>query len=811
MPRVLTPPRRGRYTPLEPGDALKVGRQYRAQSVRFRSGRDEGETSPAAEARAGEKRAAVGFIDPKARTVRFPFSSEFPAMRWWGMEILGHTKDDVIRWGRFTDGAGVLLQHDIRQLVGVTADPELVLDEARAWVTARFSRKALAGETFDDIEDDVMRNVSFAYEIWRLREIEAPDNAELFDPGAAPRDEGDLALDWWGPVPIGELGEARWFRARDWEPLEVSFVSVPLDPTVGVGRELAEQLERSGAAEALHPVRIDWKSPGDRGRSATEGGEMDEKTRRAKIRELAKKLGVIELGETAISKGTSFEDFRDQAIEHVGEEREAAGSGARAETPKPSKRKAKAKAAVPAGGRGEEEDEDEDEEPAGRSRVEATPSEPERKRSSEILKLGRRHNLMDLAEEALEKGWSLSSTRKAMLDKIGSRNGQPVTNDVLAEGGIQRQEARIGLTTEQVRGYSLSRLALGLAKGRVEEIAPFEHECSRAVEKEIGRTAMGALVPWEVLADTEFLPRSIRQQFLRNLQRTVITTGASGGGNLVGTDHMAGSFVEMLYAATVIGGLGATILDSLRGDIEIPTRTAGADVNWVAEDGASTEDASTTFGVIPADPKTMTIDVPMSRHMLLQSSPQVESLVRSDVLRQSLIAADSVAINGGGANQPSGILQTAGIGSVVAGDAAVSWDTAIDLEKEVDVDNALMGALSYLTNPNVVAQMKRTFIDTGSGRTIWDSRERTAPVNGYGCPRTTLVPNNLGGGSNRSAMIFGNFTDLVLCMWGTVDVISDPWTDVARGRLHIRLFQDMDVILRHVQSFAAAVDIDHAA
>lgn len=795
MARVLKPPRRGSVDPLKPGDGLQLGRQYRAQSIRWSGQRDEGQELHGRQLR--------GIVDAEARTVRFPFSSEFPGARWWGMEVLGHGERDTIRWDRFEEGAAVLLQHDIRELVGVTSNPELVVNEARGWVTARFSRKQLAGETFADIEDDVIRSVSFAYEIWKLREIEPPENAEQFDPGAAPRDEGDLVLDWWwGPVPVGDLGEARWFRVTDWEPLEVSFVSIPLDPTVGVGREAAEALERSGHAGRIHPVNVTWREESlARGPSATRSEEgMTEEQRRA-IRKLAKRLGLVELGEKAIEKGWTLEEFQAKTTDAIAEQRDAEAGG---DDPPARGADTDTPPAAPAERGGD------DEETVTLTRAEireiavgATRGEDDR--ATEIANLGRTFGLNDLASEAVRERWTVARFRKRAMEELRDRQDRPVSNSTLAD---QRSDPRIGMTPEQVRNFSISRLALSLSKNDA-SIAPFEREMCGQVAMTLGRTPQGAFLPWEVLADGPFLPRSVRARLAQ--QRTVITTTASGGGNLVATDHLADSFVEMLYAATITGSLGATILDNLVGDVSIPTRTAGATVNWVAEDGASTEDATTTFGTIPADPKTMTIDVPMSRHMLQQATPALEGLVRADLFQQAVIELDDVALEGGGTNEPTGILNTGGIGSVVAGDAAISWDDVVNLEREVAVDNALMGSLAYATNPQVVAQMKRTFIDTGSGLSIWDRQSNATPVNGYAAAVSTLVPNDLGVGSNRSACIFGNWADLVICMWGTMDLIADPWTDISRGRLHLRLFQDVDVVLRHVQSFAAAVDIDHAA
>lgn len=108
-------------------------------------------------------------------------------------------------------------------------------------------------------------------------------------------------------------------------------------------------------------------------------------------------------------------------------------------------------------------------------------------------------------------------------------------------------------------------------------------------------------------------------------------------------------------------------------------------------------------------PKTLGAYTDISRKLLLQSSIDVESFVRDDLATVLGLEIDRVAINGSGSsNQPTGILQTSGIGSVAGGTngAAPSYANIIDLESQVAVANADVGSLSYLTNPKVRGKLK---------------------------------------------------------------------------------------------------------
>jgi hypothetical protein len=58
-----------------------------------------------------------------------------------------------------------------------------------------------------------------------------------------------------------------------------------------------------------------------------------------------------------------------------------------------------------------------------------------------------------------------------------------------------------------------------------------------------------------------------------------------------------------------------------------------------------------------------------------------------------------------------------------------------------------------------------------------------------------------------SALVFGNWNDLIIGQWGAIDVLVDPYTAGASGSIKIRLLQDLDIQIRHPQSFAVINDI----
>lgn len=143
-------------------------------------------------------------IDEEARTVDLSFSSETPVARWWGREILDHGKGSM-RMDRLNDGAAVLVDHGGDQIGVVEPGSVRITNDRKARAVLRFSKNPRAQEIFSDIVDQIRRNVSVSYEIHRMVLEEETDTENTY-------------------------------RAMDWEPVEISIVSVPADVNVGVGR-----------------------------------------------------------------------------------------------------------------------------------------------------------------------------------------------------------------------------------------------------------------------------------------------------------------------------------------------------------------------------------------------------------------------------------------------------------------------------------------------------------------------------------------------------------------------------------------------
>lgn len=447
------------------------------------------------------------------------------------------------------------------------------------------------------------------------------------------------------------------------------------------------------------------------------------------------------------------------------------------------------------------------------------PLKAERERMRDIAAMGRQFGVTELADQAVDNGTTVDNFRALVLERLQ------------ASGKLRPAESpEIGMSEREVKAFSFCRVLLAASDpAHADKLAPFETECSRAAQDKregMPKEREAAItIPFDVLARGIQIPDMasalVARQLIERARRgsheafrDLVVGTPTAGGNLVATELLSSSFIELLRNAMVLDRLGITWLRGLSGNVAIPSQTGAATGYWVAEGNAPTE-SQQTIGQVPLTPKTVGAFTDYSRRLLLQSSIDVEAFVRADlaaVVGQTIQAA---AINGSGdSNEPTGLLNTSGIGSVPGGThgAAPTYDHMVDLETSVANANADVGALGYLTNTRVRGKLRKTqeFAST-NGKPVWTSgRERgIGEVLGYDAHVTNSVPNTLTKGDAVgvcSAIVFGNFADMVIGMWGGLDIMLDPYTHSTTGTRRVVALQDVDIALRRVASFAAMKD-----
>ena len=411
----------------------------------------------------------------------------------------------------------------------------------------------------------------------------------------------------------------------------------------------------------------------------------------------------------------------------------------------------------------------------------------ERDRVAAILELASRHNQREFGEAAIRDGASIEQFRGALLDKVGSKP-LSVSNE-------------IGMSDKEVRNFSFVRAIRALSNPqdrRAQEEAAFEFEASQAAQKKEGRDSRGIMVPADVV--------------YRDLT-TSTASGTAKAGNLVPTDLLAASFIDVLRNKMVLNQLGAQFLTGLSGNVAIPRKTAASSAYWVGENAAPTESTNApAFDQVTMSPKTLAAYVDYSRRLMLQSSLDIETLVRNDLATSIAVAMDGAAVAGSGSNKPTGVLNTSGIGSVTLGTngGAPTWAMVVNLVREVEIDNALTGAAAFLTNGQVKAKLSSTSKQTSGVEGNFILGPDMNNLYGFPIYVSQQVPSNLSKGSasgTLSAMIFGVWSDLLIGQWSGIDLMADPYTGSKEGTVRIVAFHDCDFAVRHPESFAECNEI----
>jgi len=619
-----------------------------------------------------------GDIDVEKRTVQLSFSSEEPYERWFGTEILGH-KNSEVRLGRLKNSAALLVDHSTRDQVGVVESVKL--ENKRGVAIVRFGKSERANEIFNDVVDSIRTKVSIAYEIFDMVRVV---------------EDGDKGWEWVSDeVSTEDRKEA--FRVTDWEPHEISIVSVPADDSVGVGRS---------------------KGSGD-----------------------SKKEEEIKPKKEYINMKTEEElELERQEAERI--KRQSDIDNAASESAK-----------------------------------------SENKRILEITALGNQFKKSELAADYIKNMGSVEKFRTALLEDL-QKDQDP---------GIEGQtSSHLDLSKKDVKRYSiLKAIRAQLAGNR--ELAPYEYELSDQIGTRLKKNARGIYIPSDI-------------------QKRILTVGTpADGGDLVEDTLLSASFIDILRNAMKVIAAGATLLQNLEGNIFIPRQTGASVAAFVAEDVAVATQTQ-AFDQVALAPKTVGAFTDMSRLLVQQSSIDIENLVMRDLATAIALAIDNAALNGDGTGaNPIGIFNTAGIGSVAGGanGSAPIWDDIVFLEREVCQDNALIGALAYLTNCKAMAKLKVTEKSSGTAEFIWDSRSPDAPLNGYMTHITNqAVDNTVKGssGATLSSIFFGNWADLLIGFWGVLDLLTDPFTNSTKGGIRIVALQEVDVAVRHAESFALKSD-----
>lgn len=313
--------------------------------------------------------------------------------------------------------------------------------------------------------------------------------------------------------------------------------------------------------------------------------------------------------------------------------------------------------------------------------------------------------------------------------------------------------------------------------------AGFEREISQEVVRRSGRKFAGIAVP---------------DQYFTVEKRTLLV--GSSASQLYPETHRGDLFIDMLRASLVTGRLGATILDNLIGDIDIPKQTGSSTAQWVAEDAALSE-TDATFADVTLSPNTVGAVTSYSRRTLINGVPSIENIVRNDLTSIIANAIDAAAMFGAGTDEPLGIT---GAGATSVSLATPTWAQVLGFISAVQGANADIGSLGWAMAPDAVAKLRSTAKVSSTDSVM--IQESPTELAGY--PVVTSTVMTTGDSPDKTRVIFGAWSQLLIGYWSGVDVLVNPYESTAylRGRVLMRVMRDVDVAVRHPESFAFSID-----
>lgn len=401
------------------------------------------------------------------------------------------------------------------------------------------------------------------------------------------------------------------------------------------------------------------------------------------------------------------------------------------------------------------------------STAQPDPVASERTRAHEITEMGRQFGMSDEAAAAVRDGVSVAQFQGAVLKAVHEKRVKPVSTNM-----------NLDLSESEVRRYSLTNAIRAQITGDWKK-AGFEREVSIALAQQSGKDVRGFMVNYQVLAG---LGKRAANQ----------SVGVAGqGGELVATELWSQEFIELLRPNAVAASLGVRFATGLVGNVDIPKQLTGGSFYWVDEDAAPGQSGA-TFGVVKMSPKTIAGATQITRRLMTQSSPDIDMLIRDDLLKGLGLAMDKAIYLGSGSGaEPLGIVNQTGVQAVPV--TAWDWATIVAFETLVAEANGSGNSMAYLSRPSLRGTLKTTPKVAGQAVFLHEGGE----VNGYRHETTTQMLAN--------AMLFGDHSQAMVGLWGALDLVVDKAAKADSGGTVLRVFQDADVAVRQPKAFAYGI------
>ena len=379
--------------------------------------------------------------------------------------------------------------------------------------------------------------------------------------------------------------------------------------------------------------------------------------------------------------------------------------------------------------------------------------------------------LIDKREQLKKKAEDLISTAEKELRKLNDKENDEL-NSIKKEiadldNEIKNIENRNTKTNKVMAKFSLLKAINDVANNRqLDERAQEVVSNGIAEMRKAGQSFTGQIV----------LPMEMRS----NIQATVATAGQEN----VAEDKLG--ILEPLRANLVLVNAGASYMTGLIGDVSIPVYS-GSNVGWAGEVSTASDGAG-TFSEVTLSPKRLTAYIDVSKQFLIQDSNSAEEMLKRDIVAaiSNKLEATILGSEAGSNTQPAGLFN-----GVVADSTAVTYKDIVNMEAELE-DANVMGNIKFIVSPSAKADLKTT----EKGNTdnfLMEGNE----LNGYPVMCTSAV--------TGKGVIMANWSDLVIGQWGGIDLVVDPYTQAANGKVRLVINAYFDAKPRRAEAFVKKI------
>lgn len=222
---------------------------------------------------------------------------------------------------------------------------------------------------------------------------------------------------------------------------------------------------------------------------------------------------------------------------------------------------------------------------------------------------------------------------------------------------------------------------------------------------------------------------------------------------------------------------GAKFLTNLQGDVQVPVMN-GSNVTWEGET-SSAKDGAASFDNVKLQPKRLTAYIDISKQFLIQDSKSAEAMLRQDLVNaiNSKLESTILGDGDGSATQPKGLFALKKTGE---GDSATTvpltkiTDFAGVCTLEAGVEDAnVIGECVYVMSNKAKAALRGMAKSSKSTQLVMEAGQ----IDGTPVYNTSNV-----GATN---LAYGDFSQLAIGQWGSIDLVVDPYTKAADGKVRL--------------------------